>query len=286
MTPAPRPARDLSDLRDLTAEVARAMERPETLSRESLKEMVGMLRASERILTGERYFELFPATGPLRRELYGKTMTHFAMGKLYLERMIMAGNRTGKTENGAFETVAHTTGVYRDWWVGRTFDHPIRAWACGKTNETTEEIVMRKLFGRAFKSTSGTWLPDCTGMFPRQSVVLDSLRWRNGYPGLLNEVDIRYRDSRSEFSTLKLKAYEQGRGVFEGTAQHWIWLDEEPPQDVYAECLTRLLTTGGLLVITYTPLDGMTKVTQEFMPPDLQAVESGIGIESGLGAEI
>lgn len=44
------------------------------------------------------------------------------------------------------------------------------------------------------------------------------------------------------------------------------WLDEEPPQDVYTECITRTMTTNGMIICTFTPLEGLTDVAMMFMP--------------------
>ena len=67
------------------------------------------------------------------------------------------------------------------------------------------------------------------------------------------------------WSRLGFKAYEQGRGSFEGTAKHVIWLDEECPLDVYGECLIRTATTGGITMLTFTPLQGITETVRQFM---------------------
>src|SRR5438128_9055963 len=68
-------------------------------------------------------------------------------------------------------------------------------------------------------------------------------------------------------SILGLKTYEQGRQSFEGTATHVIWDDEEPPADVYTEQLYRTVTTKGILLTTFTPLQGMSEVVMGFLEP-------------------
>ena len=55
------------------------------------------------------------------------------------------------------------------------------------------------------------------------------------------------------------------RGAFEGTEQDVVWLDEEPPLDVYVECLVRTMTTDGLVMVTFTPLEGMSDVVMSFL---------------------
>ena len=44
-----------------------------------------------------------------------------------------------------------------------------------------------------------------------------------------------------------------------------IWLDEAPPMDVYGECLIRTATTNGIIMLTFTPLLGMSEVVLQFM---------------------
>jgi phage terminase large subunit-like protein len=43
-------------------------------------------------------------------------------------------------------------------------------------------------------------------------------------------------------------------------------VDEECPHDVYLECLTRLLTTKGIAMLTFTPILGLTEVVLRFLP--------------------
>lgn len=70
------------------------------------------------------------------------------------------------------------------------------------------------------------------------------------------------------WSELGLKSYQQGRGSFEGTERHGIWLDEEPPLEIYSECLIRTATTNGIVYITFTPLEGTTGTVMMFLQPD------------------
>ena len=60
----------------------------------------------------------------------------------------MAANRVGKSYVGAMEMTIHLTGLYPDWWTGKKFKNPIRAWVCGASNETTRDICQRELFGQ------------------------------------------------------------------------------------------------------------------------------------------
>ncbi len=173
----------------------------------------------------------------------------------------MAANRVGKTEGvGGYETTLHLTGEYPPWWEGRRFERPIAAWVAGKTNETTRDIVQTKLFGRVEGSGSRKRFSG-TGLVPGDAI--ESCSWRGAFPDLADTVSIRH--IAGGVSTLGIKSYQQGRGAFEGTEQDLVWLDEEPPLEVYVECLVRTMTTGGLVMVTFTPLEGMSDVVMSFL---------------------
>ena len=72
------------------------------------------------------------------------------------------------------------------------------------------------------------------------------------------------------WSHIGLKSYEQGRGSFEGTEKHLIWLDEEPPIDIYSECIIRTMTVDGIVMLTFTPLEGMSETVLQFMPQTMK----------------
>ena len=55
-----------------------------------------------------------------------------------------------------------------------------------------------------------------------------------------------------------------------GSEKEVIWLDEESDEGIRNECLLRLMTTDGLLVETFTPLKGLTKVVMSYLPEGYQ----------------
>jgi phage terminase large subunit-like protein len=182
----------------------------------------------------------------------------------------MMANRVGKTFGlGGFETSYHLTGDYPHWWDGRRFERPIKAWAAGKTNETTRDIVQATLLG-AISFEGSRKLVDGTGIIPGDRLGLDAgqLTWKQGVSDLVDTIKIKHVSGG--WSELGLKSYQQGRGSFEGTARHVIWLDEEPKSDIYEECLTRTATTQGIILLTFTPLEGLSQVVMEFMPKEMR----------------
>jgi phage terminase large subunit-like protein len=235
-------------------------------------EIEGVLMLLDRLEREEkfgRFRSLFPDEGPLRRELYVKHLEFFRAGAKYRERCFMAGNRVGKTIAGSYETTCHLTGLYPHWWEGRRFTHPIRAWAAGKTNETTRDIIQQELLGAvAFEGVRK--IVDGSGLIPQELLGTSAgeMSWKAGVADLVDT--IRVKHVTGGWSELGLKSYQQGRGSFEGVARHWVWFDEEPQVDVYGEALIRTATTNGLITLTFTPLDGISEVVQQFLPTDLR----------------
>lgn len=227
------------------------------------REQIGtMLAAYEQSVRTHRILQFYPDEGPLRRELYPKHMEFFEAGARYRERCFMAANRIGKSEGaGGYETTLHMTGEYPRWWKGRRFDRATAGYACGKTNETTRDIVQTKLFGKVRMDGSRKTFAG-TGLVPARCI--GDVTWKQGVADLADTVRVRHVSG--EWSDCNLKSYAQGRGSFEGTERDWIWLDEEPPVDIYGECLIRTATTQGIVYITFTPLEGATEVVQSFMP--------------------
>lgn len=225
-----------------------------------------------------KLYSYFPDEGPLRRELYPRHIQFFTAGghhdpmpmwcpegcdgTPHRDRLMLAANRIGKTESiGGFETALHLTGRYPDWWPGFRFSNPIECWAAGKSNETTRDIIQRKLLGKpAFKM--GRKALDGRGLIPAADIGFPA--WKRGIQDLVDTVPIKHRSGG--WSLLGIKSYEQGRGAFEGTEKDVIWLDEEPPLEVYIECGVRLMTRKGLLLLTFTPLEGMSEVVLQFLP--------------------
>lgn len=224
-------------------------------------ELLDLLEAEERHRATNKLSTYYPDEGPLRRDLYPKHVKFFAAGLHHRERLMLAANRVGKTEGiGGYETAVHLTGLYPAWWPGRRWDRPISAWVAGKTNESTRDIVQAKLLGRVVpeggrKGFSGT------GLIPKSAI--GAVTWKSGVQDLADTVAVRH--ASGGWSVMGFKTYAQGRGAFEGTEQDLVWVDEEPPLDVYTEALIRTATTGGSVMLTFTPLEGMSEVVMAFL---------------------
>lgn len=192
---------------------------------------------------------------------YPKQRAFHAAGASHDERLFMAGNQLGKTWAGGFEWAMHLTGRYPDWWDGRVFDAPVRFWAAGVTGESTRDNPQRVLVGPPqLKEAWGT------GAIPGECLV-DTAPAR-GAPGLLDSVVVRWGgggDVQAGESVLGFKSYEKGRAKWQGETLDGVWYDEEPPLDVYVEGKTRVNARGGMVIVTFTPLLGMSEVVSLFL---------------------
>ncbi|MES9889517.1 MAG: terminase family protein [Candidatus Thiodiazotropha sp.] len=92
---------------------------------------------------------------------------------------------------------------------------------------------------------------------------------QTGSSGAVDRIEVKSRHGGT--SVLMLKSYEQGRKAFQGTEQDVILLDEEPPYGVYTEALMRTMTTRGLMLLTFTPLQGVSEVVKSFLEGELDA---------------
>jgi phage terminase large subunit-like protein len=226
------------------------------LNRDQKEQYLKLLKEKATRIKQNRIIQYYPEAGPLSRHNYTKHMAFFAAGATFPERCIMAANRIGKSEGiGAYEMTLHLTGRYPDWWVGKRFTQPITAWACGTTSTTARDIVQFKLVGTPEEHG--------TGLIPEKYIIKTTPR-AGGVPNAIDTILVQHISGG--FSRCKIKSYAEGRKSFEGTEQDIIWLDEECPLDIYTECLTRTMTTNGLIMLTFTPLAGLTETVLQFMP--------------------
>ena len=156
-------------------------------------------------------------------------------------RWVFGGNRTGKTECGAVEVV----------WMARGI-HPYRenrknteGWVVSLSRDVQREVAQRKIL----KYLSEEWIEDIVMNSGRadcpETGVIDCITVRNVFGGL---------------SRIWFKSCEMGRAKFQGASLDYVWFDEEPPEDIFDECMMRVVDKKGDIFATMTPLLGRTFV--------------------------
>lgn len=187
---------------------------------------------------------------------YGWQKEFHAAGADNSERMLMAANRVGKTMSAGCEVAYHLTGDYPEWWEGRRFEKPVLVWTGSPTNETSKDIVQNELLGGLGEKLG-------TGWIPRARLVGQPTTRQAGVKGVVDSFNVRH--ATGGLSSCILKTYEQGWQKWQGTAPHVVWLDEEPDDYmIYSEAQTRILSSRGIILVTFTPLLGVTDLVQHF----------------------
>lgn len=152
-------------------------------------------------------------------------------------RWMFGGNRTGKTVSGGAEAVWYATGLH----PYKSIKTPNRGWVVSLTNEVQRDVAQKEIL---------RWLP--------RSMIAE-VHMRKGTKDNLESGIIDFLQLTNG-SVIGFKSCDQGREKFQGTSQHWIWFDEEPPEPIYKECKMRVLDTVGDMWGTMTPLQGLTWV--------------------------
>lgn len=186
---------------------------------------------------------------------YPKQREFHKAGAMFRERMLMAGNQVGKTLSAGMETAMHMTGRYPDWWEGLRFDRPSRWIAGSESSELTRKGVQRILLGPP--ENRNEW---GTGAIPKECLL--DYAMRQGVPDAVASINVRHVSGG--VSNIQLQSYDQGRSKWQADTLDGAWLDEEPPEDIYTETLTRTNTTLGPVYVTLTPLLGVSEIVKRF----------------------
>ena len=158
-------------------------------------------------------------------------------------RWVFGGNRSGKTECGAVETV----------WLARGIhpfkeNKPISCWVVSLSKQVQRDVAQAKVL----HYLRPDWI---------ESVVMSTGRSDSAESGVIDFILVK--NVFGTLSKIGFKSCDQGREKFQGTSLDFVWFDEEPPYDVYQECRMRVLDKKGEIFGTMTPLKGLTWVYNE-----------------------
>jgi phage terminase large subunit-like protein len=189
--------------------------------------------------------------------VYPKARELFALGATKRERLLKAGNQSGKSYALAIETSYQLTGRYPPWWEGYRYLKPVRSWVCSETALLLRDVMQTLLFGAAGDPEafgSGTVPLDLIG---------DRITMARGNVSDAYDT-VRVKHVSGGWSTVRFRPYRAGREAFQGVTLDLIVFDEEPPMDIYSEGITRITATRGRSVMVYTPMGGPGEVTRRF----------------------
>ena len=204
-----------------------------------MKEILQRIKAIEQ---EERRRKRNPLVKYNRDKVHEKQMAFHRC--LKRNRWVFGGNRSGKTECGAVETV----------WLARGI-HPFRqnrdnvnCWVVSLSQQVQREVAQQKVLYYLDKS----WI---------DQIVMASGSKSSPEYGVIDYIVIH--NALGGKSKIGFKSCEAGREKFQGTSLDFVWFDEEPPQDIYEECRMRILDREGHVFGTMTPLKGLTWVYDE-----------------------
>ncbi|MBQ7373333.1 MAG: terminase family protein [Clostridia bacterium] len=159
-------------------------------------------------------------------------------------RWVFGGNRSGKTECGAVESIYMARG-----------NHPYRqnrkdvfGWVVSLSREVQRDVAQSKIL----KYLPKEWIVE---------IIMSSGRKDSPESGIIDQIKIK--NVFGGISTIGFKSCDQGREKFQGSSLDFVWFDEEPPEDVYRECKMRVIDKRGDIFGTMTPLKGLTFVYDE-----------------------
>jgi len=181
------------------------------------------------------------------------------------ERMLACANGVGKSICGAAEIAIHALGDYPDWWEGWRFEKAPSIWIGSISNELQRSSTQGLLLGPDLEAGLGT------GFIPKDRLAMKPRTRQAAISGVCDNFTVLH--ASGEYSHIQYKTYEQGWRKWQAAAPNIVWLDEEPDENevnqrpIFSEVQTRLVRSGGILLVTYTPLLGMTQLTRHFMEP-------------------
>jgi hypothetical protein len=157
-------------------------------------------------------------------------------------RLVLGGNRSGKTQVGCSEDYAHAKGE-RPWLPEDDPDRkiPIRV--------PNKGLVVGESFG---EQVTKVLVPKFLGDPDR------------GVPGVIPKSDIEFTKKNPQGvitmimlkngSSITFQSYDQADDLFESTDYDWAHLDEPPPRPIWVAIRRGMVDRGGRVWFTMTPL--------------------------------
>ncbi len=159
-------------------------------------------------------------------------------------RWVFGGNRSGKTECGAVEALWTALGIH----PYRENRRDVFGWVVSLSMQVQRDVAQKKILRYLRRDRILDIVMQSGRKDSPETGIVDQLVLKNAFGGT---------------SVIGFKSCDQGREKFQGSSLDFVWFDEEPPADIYEECLMRVLDKRGDVFGTMTPLKGLTFVYEE-----------------------
>ena len=147
-------------------------------------------------------------------------------------KLFIGGNRSGKTVGGGTEAVF--------WLTGR---HPYRKLKDPPIHGRIVAVDFDQGVEKIVKPEVKKWVPP--------SLLING-SWEDSFQRQLRTLVL------TNGSTVEFMSYDQDVEKFAGTSRDFVWFDEECPEDIFNECMLRLVDVDGSWWMTMTPLIDMS----------------------------
>ena len=240
-------------------------------TREELERQVLLLRA----------FQQRQATDPLltwQPHAKQKSFIDAVLGKECYEHWLLAANRAGKSDAGAFcgstlarygvEPLHPAVGSHTTVW-----DRATSGWVVSLDFPASRDLIQPKYFDNGFIPGGASHAP----FIPEREIA------QNGWNKEASVLKLK------NGSLVGFKSADSGRKKFQGVEKDWIHFDEEPPKDVYTECTIRVGGGRRLRVFgtcTLLPPEGQVGGVSWVFPDIVQPWQKGNGVAQVHGASI
>jgi phage terminase large subunit-like protein len=164
---------------------------------------------------------------------------------------VFGANRVGKSMLLAYIASTWAMGKYAHWWQGRRFEKPPKIWVGGQTTELLKGSMQEYICGQ----------DGFSGFVSQENVAEIYMNRQN--PGVMQRMLVKHPNGLAEIT---FKTYDQGWQRWQSGTIDAILLDEEMPPQIFTESITRVATTGGLVLLGFTGLRGMTPVVTHLWP--------------------
>lgn len=203
---------------------------------------------------------IFPDKGDFCRDNYAKHIAFIQAGAKHRFRVLSGGNGSGKSFTGAVELTYHLTGNYPSWYKGHKFKKAITCWIVAESGALYRDSLQAVLVGAKGEEHG-------TGLIPKENIK--ELKSLPGVPGALGQLHVKHKSGG--VSSVVVKTFEMGREQFQAATLDLILFDEEPPEQIYSECVMRLRGVKGrkdpgIAMLLFTPLKGISNVVMRFLP--------------------
>jgi phage terminase large subunit-like protein len=142
-------------------------------------------------------------------------------------RIMWGGNSSGKTYFAVAECCMHLSGIYPPWFPEHNrYDEPIDVWICLEDYDS-------------FEDTHKPYIENHIGpLISSYNSQSHKMEFKTG-------------------TTLHVKSYRSGVDAFKSSEIGFIYLDEEPPEDIMRACRARIVRVkNGKILCTITPISG------------------------------